>query len=477
MVGHPRGRGQDLLDLVLARSRLAEAVGGDRAAGEQMSDGGIGHGFQHGGGRVPLSRKALRNNDSLENRDSARDPKSALVMAEFRLRCGGGRTGYKVRRRPGPDGSERHGREALRRAWALLAPILLLLRGRRERRGSASSPSAAKRLRRQSSCSTALSACGRGSAGRARSASCARPLAQTFTDYEDRIAFGLVAFGHRGGGACTEAELLAKPGELSSKIARQALVRCGLQAKGDEAGRSRAGRGRQANAGHGSRCRAHHRRARQLQGQCLRHGEIAEASGAGLAHPCHRLRPQGEAKRQGSRLRGKDHRGQFLTAANANDLKQDLAAVLDAVSKSAPRPVPVASTSPPLHRPRRQPRRQRPGAPQRRAPPVPRRRPTPRQRGPAAPHGTTPAPAPAAQKPASPSPSAPTAPAETAQAKNAQPKSLAQGPQSSAVIGPQAPAQTDMPKLAAIPPKESAAPARTPAAPGARAQGNRHRSP
>jgi hypothetical protein len=35
------------------------------------------------------------------------------------------------------------------------------------------------------------------------------------------------------------------------------------------------------------------------------------------------------------------------------------------------------------------------------------------------------------------------------------------------VIGPQAQAQTDMPKLAAIPPKESAAPARTPAAPGA----------
>src|SRR6478736_3001858 len=38
--------------------------------------------------------------------------------------------------------------------------------------------------------------------------------------------------------------------------------------------------------------------------------------------------------------------GQFLAAANANDLKQDLNAVLDAASKSAPRPVPVASTSP-----------------------------------------------------------------------------------------------------------------------------------
>ena len=39
------------------------------------------------------------------------------------------------------------------------------------------------------------------------------------------------------------------------------------------------------------------------------------------------------------------------------------------------------------------------------------------------------------------------------------------------MIGPQAPAQTDMAKLAAIPPKESAAPARTPAAPGAQGAG------
>jgi hypothetical protein len=159
--------------------------------------------------------------------------------------------------------------------------------------------------------------------------------------------------------------------------------------------------------------------------------------------------------------------GQFLTAANANDLKQDLNAVLDAASKSAPRPVPVASTSP------------APPAPPAAAPPPPSAlaatpgpasAPPQANAAPSAAQANPPAqaapPAPAAQKSASPGPSAPTAPAETAQAKSAQPKGP-QAPRSSAVIGPQAQAQTDMPKLAAIPPKESAAPARTPAAPGA----------
>ena len=165
-------------------------------------------------------------------------------------------------------------------------------------------------------------------------------------DYEDRIAFGLVAFGHRRGGACAEAELMAKPGELASKSPGKLLFGAGFKPKATNAGRGGAGRGRQADAAHGSRRRAHHRRPRQLQGQCLRHGKVAEASGAGLAHPCDRLRPQGEANRQGSCLRGKDHRGPVPHRCHANDLKQDFNAVLDVASKSAPRSVPVASTSP-----------------------------------------------------------------------------------------------------------------------------------
>src|SRR4029077_4677604 len=124
-------------------------------------------------------------------------------------------------------------------------------------------------------------------------------LTPAFTDFEDRIAFGLVAFGHRGGGACTEAELLAKPGELSAKSPGKLLFGAGFKPKATkpvaaalvEAAEQApaAGRGWKARARHGSRCRAHHRRARHLQGQCLRHGKIAEARGAGLAHSCHRL--------------------------------------------------------------------------------------------------------------------------------------------------------------------------------------------
>ena len=42
-------------------------------------------------------------------------------------------------------------------------------------------------------------------------------LGEAFKAYEDRIAFGLVAFGHRQGKTCVEPELMAKPGELTSK--------------------------------------------------------------------------------------------------------------------------------------------------------------------------------------------------------------------------------------------------------------------
>ena len=114
-------------------------------------------------------------------------------------------------------------------------------------------------------------------------------LGDAFKTYEDRVAFGLVAAGHRQGKTCAEAELIAKPGELSSKNSGQASVRGRLQAKAWTADRGGAGRGRQADAGHGPRRRAHHRRPRQLQGQCLRHGEVAEASRAGVAHPCDRV--------------------------------------------------------------------------------------------------------------------------------------------------------------------------------------------
>jgi hypothetical protein len=290
-------------------------------------------------------------------------------------------------------------------------------------------------------------------------------LGQTFTDYEDRIAFGLVAFGHRGGGTCTEAELLAKPGELSSKTPGKLLFGAGFKPKAVkpiaaalvEAAKQTPATGLDVvliTDGLDS-CKAN---------VCATVKSLKQAA-PGLRIHVIGFDPKAKQSVKALGCVAKTTGGQFLTAANADDLKQDLAAVLDAVSKAAPRPVPVANTNPAAPAPPAPAPATAPGAPPP-APPIAAATPAPAT---AAPQTPSPAPAPAAQKPASPSPSAPTAPAETAQAKNAQPKSLAQGPRSSEAIGP--PAQTDMPKLAAIPPKESAAPARTPAAPAATGAG------
>ena len=292
-------------------------------------------------------------------------------------------------------------------------------------------------------------------------------LTQAFTDYEDRIAFGLVAFGHRGGGACTEAELLAKPGELSAKSPGKLLFGAGFKPKATKPVAAALVEAAKQTPPTGldvvlitdgpDTCKAN---------VCATVKSLKQAA-PGLRIHVIGFDPKAKQTVKALACVAKTTGGQFLTAANANDLKQDLNAVLDAASKSAPRPVPVASTSP------------APPAPPAAAPPPPSAlaatpgpasAPPQANAAPSAAQANPPAqaapPAPAAQKSASPSPSAPTAPAETAQAKSAQPKGP-QAPQSSAVIGPQAPAQTDMPKLAAIPPKESAAPARTPAAPGA----------
>ena len=292
-------------------------------------------------------------------------------------------------------------------------------------------------------------------------------MTQAFTDYEDRIAFGLVAFGHRGGGACTEAELLAKPGELSAKSPGKLLFGAGFKPKATKPVAAALVEAAKQTPATGldvvlitdgpDTCKAN---------VCATVKSLKQAA-PGLRIHVIGFDPKAKQTVKALACVAKTTGGQFLTAANANDLKQDLNAVLDAASKSAPRPVPVASTSPAAPTP---PAAAPPPPPALAATPGPASAPPQANAAPSAAQANPPAqaapPAPAAQKSASPSAPIPTAPAETAQAKSAQPKGP-QAPQSSAVIGPQAPAQTDMPKLAAIPPKESAAPARTPAAPGA----------
>src|SRR6478609_5181558 len=279
-------------------------------------------------------------------------------------------------------------------------------------------------------------------------------LTQAFTDYEGRIAFGLVAFGHRGDGTCTEAELLAKPGELSAKSPGKLLFGAGFKPKATKPVAAALVEAAKQTPATGldvvlitdgpDTCKAN---------VCATVKSLKQAA-PGLRIHVIGFDPKAKQTVKALSCVAKTTGGQFLTAANANDLKQDLNAVLDAASKSAPRPVPVASKSPAA-----------PPAPPGPASATPHANAAPSAAQPNPPAQAAPT-APAAQKSASANPSAPTAPAETAQAKSAQPKGP-QAPQSSALVGPQAPAQTDMPKLAAIQPKESAAPARTPAAPGA----------
>src|SRR6476619_5451142 len=243
-------------------------------------------------------------------------------------------------------------------------------------------------------------------------------LGEAFATYEDRVAFGLVGFGHRGGGTCTEAELLAKPGELSSKTTGKLLFGAGFKPKTTKPVAAALVEAAKQTPGSGldivlitdgpDSCKAN---------VCATAKSLKQAA-PGLRIHVIGFDPKAKQTVKALSCVAKTTGGQFLTAANANDLKQDLNAVLDAASKSAPRPVPVASTSP------------APPAPPAAAPPPPSAlaatpgpasAPPSANAAPSAAQANPPAqaapPAPAAQKSASPSPSAPTAPAETAQAK------------------------------------------------------------
>jgi len=300
-------------------------------------------------------------------------------------------------------------------------------------------------------------------------------LTQAFTSYEDRIAFGLVAFGHRGGGTCTEAELLAKPGELSWKTPGKLLFGAGFKPKTTKPVAAALVEAAKQTPASGldivlitdgpDNCKAN---------VCATVKSLKQAA-PGLR--IHVIGFDAKAK-QSVKVLGcvaKTTGGQFLTAANANDLKQDLTSVLDAASKSAPQPAPVAGTNPlpPLAAPSAasSTAAATPSAAPAPAPiaaaaaPPPAQAPITKTQAPPAP---TPQPV---QTITIPAPPVPTPPAPVQQTQSVQAKSApVQGagpwnPQHAELVGPQAPAETNMPKLSTVSPKESAAPARAPAAP------------
>jgi hypothetical protein len=286
-------------------------------------------------------------------------------------------------------------------------------------------------------------------------------LGDAFKTYEDRIAFGLVAAGHRQGKTCAEAELIAKPGELTSKTPGKLLFGAGFKPKLGrpiaaalvEAAKQTPPAGLDVvliTDGLDS-CKAN---------VCAT-AKLLKQAAPGLRISVIGFDPKAKQTVKALACVAQTTGGQFHTASNAGDLKQDLTTVLESVAKPKPQPASVAQGT---------------GAPATEAPVTPPNPPgtVPPQAAPvaataparasAAPQPQSPAPPPQIVK--SPGPSGQTAPMDTAQAKSTQPKSAPAAaplpsPQPSQAVGPSKPAETNMPKLAAVSPKESAAPART----------------
>ena len=158
-------------------------------------------------------------------------------------------------------------------------------------------------------------------------------LGDAFKTYEDRIAFGLVAAGHRQGKTCAEAELIAKPGELTSKTPGKLLFGAGFKPK---LGRPIAAALVEA--------------AKQTPPSGLDVVLITDGLDSCKANVCATVKSLKQAA-PGLRIHviGFDPKakqtlkplacvaqstgGQFLTAATANELKQDLTSVLAGVAK------------------------------------------------------------------------------------------------------------------------------------------------
>jgi hypothetical protein len=296
-------------------------------------------------------------------------------------------------------------------------------------------------------------------------------LGEVFATYEDRVAFGLVAFGHRGEGSCTEAELLAKPGELSSKTPGKLLFGAGFKPKTTkpvaaalvEAAKQTSAAGLDIvliTDGPDS-CKAN---------VCATAKSLKQAA-PGLRIQVIGFDPRAKQSVKGLTCVAQSTGGQFLTAANAEDLKRDLTGILDAAAKSTPEPAPVAqnASAPATALPSSGPgpsAAPAPTPPQTAAVPPPAQAPTVQAQLPQAPTPQR------VQTISIPAPPAQTAPALPAQTQSMQAKSApAQGPsppnpQHSEPVGPPAPTQTDMPKLAGLPLHESAAPSKTPPEPG-----------
>jgi von Willebrand factor type A domain len=283
-------------------------------------------------------------------------------------------------------------------------------------------------------------------------------IGQALDDYKAGVAFGLVAFGHKGSDtSCGDSELLAKAGELTSETTGKLQFGAGFKPRGAKPIASAL----VAAAKNGAPG------ATSLDIVLITDGPdsckanvCATAKNLKQAAPNFRVHVIGidaKAKQTLKPLRcvAESTGGKFLTAANANEFKKDLTTILDGVAKTAAAPAPVAqednvdesqpatvetAATPPLPTP----------APARTAsPPEPVTATAPATEAEVKPEAAKTAAA--AAQGAPPGPAAPPAPATT-EAKKASP---ATAPASAAtkgdLVGPRVPGQTSVPKLAGVP--------------------------
>jgi hypothetical protein len=173
-------------------------------------------------------------------------------------------------------------------------------------------------------------------------------LVEALPTYEDRLSFGLVAYGHRQASNCADTQTLAKPGELTSKTQEKFLDK--IKPKGQspiaaamtEAAKISAPQDVKRDivliVGANDSCKADFcgtaellkKKSPQMRIHILAYDEKAEETLVPLT--C-------IAEKTG---------GTFITAANADELKQGLATLLDiALGKpQAPQPAPVAAATP-----------------------------------------------------------------------------------------------------------------------------------
>ncbi len=292
-------------------------------------------------------------------------------------------------------------------------------------------------------------------------------LDQAFSDYQNRIAFGLVAFGHRDAAPCTESQLLAKPGELTAATRGKLQFGAGFKPKLSKpiaAALGEAVKGAPSPSGSLDvvlitdgldSCKA----------DVCATAKTLKQSMPGLRIHVIGFDPKAKQSLKALKCVADTTGGLFVPATNVAELKQSLTAAFDAAAPAAPAPAaPVAAAAPPAPPPVPTVAVAPPPAPAAPVTTTPPPGPTPVATVAIAPPPLPAAPVTAAPPPAAVSP----APAATAPVVAALPAPSALSPTATPPAPPPAPGAAAAPAVAVAPPPAAAAPA--PAAPRQSAQ-------